>query len=190
MRDKGPDSDRADPTVYIGVGSNLAPTRHILQGVSLLRVRLCITGASRFYRNPAVHPCQRPESQPPFVNGVIRARTPLPPGDLKRRVLCAVEEACGRVRTQDRYAPRTLDLDLLAYGNLAIRTEALELPDPDVFVHAFLAVPMAELAGSWIPPGAVHPMREIARRLDNDSLVEEIALTRAVRRLVFGIGVP
>jgi len=153
----------------------------------MLRARLCITGVSRFYRNPAVDRTGKPQDQPAFVNGVIRARTPLPPGDLKLGVLYAVERACRRVRTQDRYAPRTLDLDLLAYQDLAFRTAVTELPDPCILVHPFLAVPLAELADGWVPPGSRDSMQAIAQRIGTASLVEEVALTRSVRRLVLGI---
>lgn len=180
---------RDGPTLFVGIGSNLDPAAHILKGVSLLSSRLHINGTSRFYRNDAVHPRPRSAPQPAFLNGVIRAWTALPPEEVKFHVLREVENACGRLRTGDRYAPRTLDLDLLMYGDLEIRTDALQLPDPGILVHPFLAVPLAELAPELVPPGSDCSMREMVRRMNVETLLEDAALTRAVRlRVSRGVG--
>jgi dihydroneopterin aldolase/2-amino-4-hydroxy-6-hydroxymethyldihydropteridine diphosphokinase len=178
------DPHPAEQTIFIGIGSNQDSTNSILRGVALLHSRLCITAASRFYRNPAVHPRLPEHSLPAFVNGILQAGTSLPPADVKSNLLRWVERECGRIRSRDRYAPRTLDLDLLVYGDLIVRTEDLRVPDPDILVHAFLAVPLAELAPDLVPAISDRSMEEIAEQMDADSLTEDVSLTKAVRRLV------
>jgi 2-amino-4-hydroxy-6-hydroxymethyldihydropteridine diphosphokinase len=86
------------------------------------------------------------EQQPPFVNACIELETGLEPHALLA-VLQAVERNFGRDRTTERrWGPRTLDLDLIAYDELALRTETLTLPHPRVLERAFVLVPLAEIA--------------------------------------------
>jgi 2-amino-4-hydroxy-6-hydroxymethyldihydropteridine diphosphokinase len=86
------------------------------------------------------------EQQPPFVNACIEIETTLAP-DALLAVLQAVERTFGRDRTKERrWGPRTLDLDLIAYDDLTLETEALTLPHPRVLERAFVLVPLAEIA--------------------------------------------
>ncbi len=85
------------------------------------------------------------EQQPPFVNACIEIETALAPEALLA-VLQAVEAKFGRDRLRERrWGPRTLDLDLIAYDDLALQTEALTLPHPRVLERAFVLVPLAEI---------------------------------------------
>jgi len=173
--------------IYIGVGSNVQPRRNILRGVSLLGARLHLTAASTFYRNPAVHPHHPPQNLPPFINGVVRGRTSLPPASLPMHLLRPLEAACGRARTGDPNAPRPLDLDLLAVEGLSVCTETLRLPDPDILRYPFLAVPLAELAPHLVPVGADRPVGEIARGMPAETLREEVSLTRTIQEWIAGM---
>lgn len=84
--------------------------------------------------------------QPPFVNACIEIETPLDPYALLR-ALHEIEAECGRDRpSEHRWGPRTLDLDLLAYDDLAVDTPGLTLPHPRLFERAFVLVPLAEIA--------------------------------------------
>ena len=86
------------------------------------------------------------EQQPPFVNACIEIESKLAPHALLD-LLQAVERKFGRDRTKERrWGPRTLDLDLIAYDDLTLRTEALTLPHPRVLERAFVLVPLAEIA--------------------------------------------
>ncbi|WP_024517435.1 2-amino-4-hydroxy-6-hydroxymethyldihydropteridine diphosphokinase [Bradyrhizobium sp. Tv2a-2] len=86
------------------------------------------------------------EQQPPFVNACIEIETGLEPHALLA-VLQAVERNFGRDRTVERrWGPRTLDLDLIAYDDLALQTATLRLPHPRVLERAFVLVPLAEIA--------------------------------------------
>ena len=86
------------------------------------------------------------EAQPRFINACIEIDTPLDPHALLF-VLHKVEQKFGRERAKERrWGPRTLDLDLIAYGDLALQTEALTLPHPRLLERAFVLVPLAEIA--------------------------------------------
>ena len=86
------------------------------------------------------------EQQPPFVNACIEIETALAPGALLG-ALQAVERTFGRNRSKERrWGPRTLDLDLIAYDDLALQTEGLTLPHPHVLERAFVLVPLNEIA--------------------------------------------
>jgi 2-amino-4-hydroxy-6-hydroxymethyldihydropteridine diphosphokinase len=86
------------------------------------------------------------EQQPPFINACIEIETALAPDPLLS-VLQEVERKFGRDRSRERrWGPRTLDLDLIAYDDLALKTQALTLPHPRLFERAFVLVPLAEIA--------------------------------------------
>jgi 2-amino-4-hydroxy-6-hydroxymethyldihydropteridine diphosphokinase len=86
------------------------------------------------------------EDQPPFVNCAIVAATELTPVELLRRAQ-AVERRFGRSRqTEQRWGPRTLDIDLIAYDDVALDSPDLTLPHPRLFERAFVLIPLAEIA--------------------------------------------
>jgi 2-amino-4-hydroxy-6-hydroxymethyldihydropteridine diphosphokinase len=82
-----------------------------------------------------------------FVNACVKVETGLAPLALLERCL-AVETALGRVRDR-RWGPRTIDIDLLAYDNVAMQHERLELPHPRLSERAFVLVPLADIAPDW-----------------------------------------
>src|SRR4030088_247086 len=127
--------------VFIAVGSNIEPESNVTRALRSLRANPGLRGASTFYRTPAL---ERPED-PPFINGVIEVADTLPPLELKKR-LRAVEDALGRTRDGDPYGPRTIDLDLLLYGDLVSNSPELTLPHPEIRERRFVAVPLLELA--------------------------------------------
>jgi 2-amino-4-hydroxy-6-hydroxymethyldihydropteridine diphosphokinase len=173
---------------FIGVGSNVDPEQNILAALPEIESRVQVLDASRFYRNPAIAP--DPRERPPFVNGVIKISTGLTPSDLKHGVLRNVERRVQRSRTGDRYGPRTLDLDLLVYGDLELESEGITLPDPDISVQPFWAVPLAELVPEMCPPNTSLSMKELVRTLDTRSFVYLESFTAELRRALglAGIG--
>jgi 2-amino-4-hydroxy-6-hydroxymethyldihydropteridine diphosphokinase len=86
------------------------------------------------------------EDQPPFINCCIAVATSLSPQELLDRAH-GVERAFGRLRAEERrWGPRPLDIDLLAYDDVALSTPELTLPHPRLFERAFVLVPLAEIA--------------------------------------------
>jgi 2-amino-4-hydroxy-6-hydroxymethyldihydropteridine diphosphokinase len=91
-------------------------------------------------------------SQPRFLNGVAELETVLAARELLDRLL-AVEQRFGRVRVPDEHGPRTLDLDLLLYGDEAIDEPGLIVPHPRLHKRRFVLEPLAELAPDLVVPG-------------------------------------
>ena len=146
---------------FVSVGSNILPAENVRRALKLLAVRARLVGISTFYRTA---PLGRPE-QEDYYNGVAEIETPLPPLALRDEVLRAIEAELGRVRGADRYAPRTIDLDLIAYGNIELKAEGLVLPDPEIARRPFLAIPLAELAPTLAFPALGGSAREIATEI-------------------------
>ena len=91
--------------------------------------------------------------QPPFINLAIQVETALAPHALLERAL-AVERALGRDRAREtRWGPRTIDIDLIAYDDLAIDERDLILPHPRLFERAFVLVPLAEIVPERVIAG-------------------------------------
>jgi 2-amino-4-hydroxy-6-hydroxymethyldihydropteridine diphosphokinase len=125
---------------YVGIGSNVDPERHIVMAVQALRGRFGALRLSPFYRNKAVG-----FEGDDFLNGVIGLDTDLDVPALKA-ALDEVELACGRQRGAARFAPRTLDLDLLLFGDRV--DAAAKLPRADILKYAFVLKPLADIAAA------------------------------------------
>jgi 2-amino-4-hydroxy-6-hydroxymethyldihydropteridine diphosphokinase len=135
---------------YVGLGSNLGDRA----GNLLLGVRGMLDSGLRVARLSSVYETEPVDvtDQPAFLNAVAELIAPLPaPEQLLARLL-RVEYALGRRREQRR-GPRTLDLDLLVYGEEVRSTDLLTLPHPRLHLRRFALAPLAELA-----PDLVHPL--------------------------------
>ena len=128
--------------VFIGIGANLndpeSGVRHAICALGQIPDTRLIASSS-LYRTAPVG-CL---DQPDFVNAVAELETLLAPPELLTR-LFSIEQRFGRKRST-RNAPRTLDLDLLLYGEREIRTETLTVPHPRMTERAFVLVPLAEI---------------------------------------------
>jgi 2-amino-4-hydroxy-6-hydroxymethyldihydropteridine diphosphokinase len=135
----------------IGLGGNLGDVRERLDAaIAALDAMpgVAVVARSRFYRTP---PWGHTE-QPDFVNAAIAVETTLPALELLD-VLLATERAFGRVRDGERWGPRTLDLDLLAYGDDVIDGDRLTVPHPRIAERAFVLLPLADIAIDAVLPG-------------------------------------
>jgi 2-amino-4-hydroxy-6-hydroxymethyldihydropteridine diphosphokinase len=137
---------------YIALGANLdQPIEQIRQGLAMLaelpNSRLLAT--SSLYRTAPVGVSGHPD----YINAVAKLETRLESGALLK-FLQVIEAQQGRARQADVIAPRTLDLDLLLYGESCIATPELEVPHPRMPERAFVLVPLAEIAPELHIPGA------------------------------------
>ncbi|HWI13107.1 MAG TPA: 2-amino-4-hydroxy-6-hydroxymethyldihydropteridine diphosphokinase [Burkholderiales bacterium] len=155
-------------TAYVALGSNLedpqSQLRSGLESLSTLPATRLLR-ASSFYRSAPVGYADQPD----FVNAVAAIETGLSPRELLDALL-AIERRHGRVR-EFANAPRTLDLDIVAYGARTIDEPGLAIPHPRMHQRAFVVVPLAEIA-----PDAVIPGRGTARQLA--ALVDAASVTR------------
>lgn len=164
--------------VFVGVGSNLRPEENVREALRLLAREVRLAAVSTVYRTPAL---DRPH-QPLFYNCAVEIETEMPPEELKRSVLRRIEQELGRVRGEDKYAPRTVDLDLLVYGDLVASSDDVVIPDPEIARRPFVAIPLAELAPDLELPGAGRRLREIAAELASCGLEPLADYTAALRR--------
>ncbi len=163
---------------FIGVGSNIDPDRNVRRALKLLGQHVDLTGISTFYRTkPVMH-----RSGPDFYNGVVAVETSEPPAVLKFGILRSIERQLGRTRTADKHAPRTIDLDLLLYGNEVFSTKDLTLPHPDILRQASVAVPLSELAPQLNLPGSGISIQAIADDMPRDELKAMPEYTRSLRQ--------
>lgn len=148
--------------VLIGFGSNLGDS-----------LEICTAAIERLCAHPHLQRCRTSSfyrtspllvtDQPWFVNGVMVAETDLSPEHLLE-VIQQIEQEFGRER-QIHWGPRTLDLDLLAYGNHAVNLPTLTVPHPQLHLRRFVLEPLLELVPDWVHPTLKVSARELLQPL-------------------------
>lgn len=145
---------------YIGLGSNLGDKRgNLLGAIDKLREAVTFEHVSSLYATEPVGFKQ----QDWFLNAVAKIQCGQSPRDLLTALL-SVEEALGRVRTT-RNAPRTIDLDVLLYGDLVLSQDGLVIPHPRMAERAFVLTPLAEIAPDLVHPLLRQTMRELKEQI-------------------------
>jgi 2-amino-4-hydroxy-6-hydroxymethyldihydropteridine diphosphokinase len=145
-----PESSATELRAYVGMGSNLGDRACNL----LLGVRGMLASGLRVVRLSSIYetePFGVTDQQPAYLNMVAELAAPLPSSEELLAQLLDIEHANGRTRTRTLEA-RTLDLDLLLYGDERRASETLTLPHPRLHLRRFVLVPLVELA-----PDALHP---------------------------------
>ncbi len=142
---------------FLAIGSNINPEENVKKAIRLLTIKTQVIGISTVY---LTEPEGRP-GQPPFYNLVVKVETQMPPREFKYSILRTIENDLGRIRTEDTYAPRTIDLDLILYDDLALQTQDLTLPDPEILRRPFLAFPLSELSPDLILPGTDLSIKQV-----------------------------
>ena len=135
------------PRAWLSIGSNIDRERNLSGAVERLRREFGPLVTSRVYESEAVG-----FAGDAFYNLVVGLDTELPVGELGAR-LRAIESAHGRRRGGEKFAPRTLDIDLLTYGDRVLSRPGLELPRDEILKYAFVLGPLAEVA-----PQERHPV--------------------------------
>ena len=139
---------------YIGLGANLEqPVAQLQQAVQALKqlAHSTLVAVSGFYSSKPMGP----QDQPDYVNAVAAIDTTLTPEQLLD-ALQQIEQQQGRKRKAERWGPRTLDLDILLYGNQVIATERLTVPHYGLRVREFVLYPLYEIAPQLnLPDGTV-----------------------------------
>ena len=164
------------PRVFVSVGSNVDPETNVGRAIRLLQPELGVRAISTFYRTPAL----KRSADPPFVNGVVEVSDALGPLEVKKR-LRQIEQSLGRERTADRFAPRTVDLDLIIYGDEVTSWGELTLPHPDIMERPFVAIPLLELAADLVLPDSRKPLRSLVSSMAPSPMQPLGELTRQLR---------
>jgi len=165
---------------YIGVGSNIEPEHNITDALARLSKHVDVTGISSFYKTA---PLLR-ENQDDYLNGVWQISTSMSPGKLKFGVLRRIEKELHRNRESDKYAPRTIDLDILLYGDMAMQEDNLTIPDPDISKRSFIAFPLSELNPDLVMPDTKKPLNDILSVLSKENMIPDKTFTEKLGRMV------
>jgi 2-amino-4-hydroxy-6-hydroxymethyldihydropteridine diphosphokinase len=160
--------------VFIALGSNLGDRAAWLKQAreklsSAPTVQL--VAASSVYETEPVGKIE----QPAFLNQVLEVRTTLAPENLLSRLL-QVERELGRVRNE-RWGPRNIDLDLLAFGDRIFKTSRLVLPHPELHRRRFVLQPWAEIAPEFIVPGLSATVEALLKNCGDNNRVQKLEIS-------------
>jgi 2-amino-4-hydroxy-6-hydroxymethyldihydropteridine diphosphokinase len=170
--DPDPPPARSPEPACVALGSNLGDRgAHLAAAIEALRATAGIRGlvCSSVYETDPVGP----PPQGPYLNAAVRFETTLAPRSLLDRLL-EIERARGRPRAHAHHGARSLDLDLLLYGDRRIEEPGLTVPHPRLHRRAFVLEPLCEIAAEWR-----HPLRGETVA----TLAERVRDPEAVRRL-------
>ncbi len=148
------------PQVFVSVGSNVAPQQSLGQGLQMMRSYYGALQLSPVYRNRPVG-----FEGEDFFNLALSMITYSSPQAV-RATLVSIEDACGRNRRQPRFSSRTLDLDVLLYGDEVIDDGELQVPREELLDAAFVLRPMADLAPELMHPTEQRSMRDLWAAFD------------------------
>ncbi|HEX9744779.1 MAG TPA: 2-amino-4-hydroxy-6-hydroxymethyldihydropteridine diphosphokinase [bacterium] len=164
------------PRIFIGVGSNIEPEANVKMSLRLVRQFAPIAAISTFYETS---PIDRPE-QENYFNGVVEIIFHGTPFELDLKLL-DIEDELGRLRTADKYASRTIDLDILLFGREIIDDGNLRIPDPDILKRDFVLLPLNEIGPTAIHPETGQLIEKIAYNFRSHELKELVEFTKELR---------
>ena len=151
------------PRVYVSLGSNINPEENIRSGISALRNEYPNLAVSSVYRNKAVG-----FEGDDFYNLVAEFESDKSVYSIVEQ-LRSIENQHSRTRSRRRFSPRTLDIDLLLYGDLVVVEQDLKLPRDEITQYAFVLYPLSEIAGKLRHPVVGKTYSELWREFGDHS---------------------
>jgi 2-amino-4-hydroxy-6-hydroxymethyldihydropteridine diphosphokinase len=147
---------------YLSLGSNIEPERHLPSAVAHLAQFGHVRSVSTVWETPPLGF----SDQPVFLNAAVLLETNLSAQTLSQEAIPAVEAALGRVRSENKNAPRTIDIDIMLFNRDIIQLDRRHIPDPEVLERPFVAIPLAEIAPDYVHPEIGQTLCQIAGRFD------------------------
>lgn len=148
------------PRVFVAAGSNIEPEKHLARAAREMQRRFADVRFSPWYRNEAVG-----FEGDDFINFVAGFTTDLSVHEVQKSVR-EIETLCGRPREAPKWAPRSMDLDILLYGDMVHEEPGLKLPRPDLLKRAFMLGPLADIAPEVVHPTLHVTIGELWRQFD------------------------
>jgi 2-amino-4-hydroxy-6-hydroxymethyldihydropteridine diphosphokinase len=153
-----------DPTAYtqkehlahLCLGSNISPVENLREAIDRLRQNTRLLQLSTCWESAAIG-----SPGPNFLNIGVLVATPLEAAALKEQVLAPIEKQLGRVRSADKYAPRTIDIDIILFDG--------QILDPEIWRRTYLALIVAELIPNLHHPSSGEALAETAKQLQKNS---------------------
>jgi 2-amino-4-hydroxy-6-hydroxymethyldihydropteridine diphosphokinase len=137
---------------YLSLGSNIQPETNLVQAIQHLREHGAIEATSRIWESHAIG-----SAGPNFLNACVSFLVPIGHAGLKRKITTAIEARMGRARTRDRLAPRTIDIDILMADGQPLNVQ--------LWGHAFVVMPMADLLPDFPHPTDHRPLAQLAQEI-------------------------
>ncbi len=141
------------------LGSNIHAQQNIKKCLALLNGQMIISAHSKIWKTKSFG-----SDGPDFLNVAIATLTPLDVKTIKTSVIQKIENQLGRIRFSDKYAPRTIDVDIIIFNN--------EIIDADIWTKVFIAVPISELKPNFVNPENKKSLNKIAEKLKNSEQAE------------------
>jgi 2-amino-4-hydroxy-6-hydroxymethyldihydropteridine diphosphokinase len=151
----------------LSLGSNIDPERSLPAALRLLSRFGEVLAVSGVYESPPLGGAR----QKNYLNAAVLFRSPLRPDEFHTIAIGTVEKELGRVRTADKYAPRTIDVDILLIGSFVGEAAGRKIPSDEIVQRAFVAVPLGEIAPHTSHPETGQTLGEIAAGFARDSLL-------------------
>ncbi len=145
---------------YLSLGSNIAPERNLPAAVHRLAEYGRVAAISSVWESPPAGF----DGQPDYLNAAVLLETSLSAQELRETAIAEVEAALGRVRTGNKNAPRTIDIDIMLFNCDTLRVGRRRIPDPEVLERPFVAIPLAEIAPGYVHPETGETLAAIAAR--------------------------
>ncbi len=143
-------------TAYLLLGSNIDPVENTCRAIGQLRLAVNITAASRAWETLSIG-----SPGPNYINLALRILTEMDRVSLKEQILARIERDLGRVRGEDKNAPRTIDIDILVFNN--------EVVEPKLWDRPYEALPLSDLLPDLIDPARNVKLHEAAQELHKTS---------------------
>ena len=153
---------------YISIGSNIDKETNIITCLKKIRNLCAVKEVSSVYETRPVGN----KDQESFLNAALILETPLTPVKLKSTVLDTVEKELGRTRTEDKNAPRTVDLDISLFNQWTFTLGKRKIPDPEILQYPHIAIPLAEIAPDYVHPVTGETLSRIAERFQKGEGVQ------------------
>lgn len=144
---------------YLNIGSNIEPERHLREAIRLLRERGQVKAISNVWQSHAYG-----SNGPDFLNACILFLTSLDDRDLKEQIIHPIEAELGRVRGPDKYAPRTIDIDIILFDEEPFGWE--------FWSNAFVVVPLADLLPDFHHPLNYERLAQVAEHMRRQTWIE------------------
>ena len=158
------------PSVYLSIGSNINRDKNIPSALETLRLRFGELTRSSVYETEAVG-----FTGPPFYNVVTHFTSDLVLHEIAR-ILREIEVQHGRTRKSAKFSARSLDMDLLLYGDVVIKDDKFQIPRDDIMQYAFVLEPLAEIAPDQRHPITHQRYADLWDKYDKSGLQQKVII--------------
>lgn len=150
---------------YLLLGSNIEPERNLPASVAYLCRFGRVRAASAVWQTAPVGRTDQPD----YLNAAVLLETPLSAQELQETAITFIEGALGRVRTADKNAPRTIDVDILLFNHEVLSLGRRRIPSPEILERPFVAILLAEIAPEYVHPEIGQTLRQIAAQFAGEA---------------------